>query len=68
MKKRNERKSNIVIKGISWKTENLKQEITEYIKKNIEVNVEIKRANKIEVRGSKEIIIAEINNRKKRIT
>lgn len=30
-------------------------------KKNIEVNVEIKRANKIEVRWSKEIIIAEIN-------
>lgn len=32
-KERNERKSNIVIKGVSWKTENLKQEITEYIKK-----------------------------------
>lgn len=54
-KERNERKNNIVIKGVSWKTENLKQEITEYIKDNIEVNVEIKRANKIEVRGSKEI-------------
>jgi len=60
-KERNERRNNIVIRGVSWKTENLEQEITEYIKENIEVNVEIKRAKKIEVRGSKEIIIAEIN-------
>lgn len=67
-KERNERKSNIVIKGVSWKTENLKQEITEYIKENIKVNVEIKRANKIEVRGSKEIIIAEINKWEERRT
>lgn len=42
-----------MIKGVSWKTENLKQEITEYIEDNIEVNVEIKRANKIEVRRRK---------------
>lgn len=60
-KERNERKNNIVIKGVSWMTENLKQEITKYIKDNIEIDVEIKRTNKIEVRGGKKIIIAEIN-------
>lgn len=38
-KEKNEKKSSIVIKGVNWKTENLKQEIMDS-KENI--NVEIK--------------------------
>lgn len=44
-----ERKNNIVIKGVRWQTKSLEQEITDYIK-DIEVEIEIKRANKIKLR------------------
>lgn len=38
-----------VIKGVRWQTKRLEQEITDYIK-DIEVQIEIKRANKIKLR------------------
>lgn len=57
---RKNRKNNIVIKGADLKLEKLKQEVEEYIKECLKVEVMVKKASKIRVGKRKNVVIAEI--------
>lgn len=45
-----ERKNNIIIKGIKWKTEDLGEEVEIFMKEELEIDVEIKEVKKIGVK------------------
>lgn len=52
-KERKDKKNNIVIKGLNWKTERLEQEVKEFVKDSVRVRIGIKKVSKIKLNGSK---------------
>ena len=60
-KKREKRKTNIVIRGV-WKEEETEKEVKEFIGKNIKTEEEIRETRKIKASGGKEIVIAKLEN------
>lgn len=65
-KERKKRKNNIVIKGIKWETENLGEKVRHYIKEDMKVEVDIKKATIIGKRDNRNIIVAEVDRWKQK--
>jgi len=62
-RERRERKNNIVIKGVKWReTERLDQEVKEFIRESLKVDVGVKKVRKIKINDNKKVMIAEIDN------
>ena len=59
-KERKDRKNNIILKGMNWKAESLEQEVEEYIRDNIKIIIEVKKANKITMGVGRSMVIAEL--------
>lgn len=56
-------KNNIIIRGINkWKDNRTEQEAKEMIKENLKIEVEIRKAFKIQARGNKCVVVAELEN------
>ena len=60
MKEKEQRRKNIVIKGVIWKEEDLGHAVKKFIKEEIKVEVRVKRAKKIKLKGNEEIVVAEL--------
>ncbi|XP_070162472.1 golgin subfamily A member 6-like protein 22 [Polyergus mexicanus] len=60
-KERKDKKNDIVIKGVNWEREKLEQEVEKYIKDSLKVNIVVKKANRIELNGNRNLVIAEID-------
>lgn len=56
-KEKFDRKNNIIIKGVEWETERLEQEVAKFMKEELEIEVEIKKVNKIGIKGKDSMII-----------
>jgi len=62
-RERKERKNNIVIKGMKWREmEKLDQEVKEFIRESLKVDVEVKKVRKIRINDNKNVMVAEIDN------
>jgi len=62
-RERRERKNNIVIKGVKWREmERLEQEVKEFIRESLKVDVEVKKVRKIRINDNKNIMVAEIDS------
>jgi len=49
-RERRERKNNIVIKGVKWReTKRLEQEVKEFIRESLKVDIEVKKVRKIRI-------------------
>lgn len=59
-KERADRKNNIVIREVNWDTERLEQAVEKFSKENLAVEVKVKKANKIRLNKSKNIVIAKL--------
>jgi len=56
-------KNNIIIKGVKWREiERLEQEVKEFIRESLKVDVEVKKVRKIRINDNKNIMVAEIDN------
>lgn len=60
-KERKGRKRNIIIKVVQGKEEDIEKEIKEFIKDNIEVEVELRKAKIMRSGGSRQIIVAKLS-------
>lgn len=54
------RKKNIVIKGVRWETGKIKQEVNKFMKENLDVMM--KKVYKLKTKENKEIIVAELDS------
>lgn len=60
-KEREDRKKNIVIKGVSWKRDRVEEEVSKVIKENLNVEVEVRKAYRIRIK-EKDIVIASLDS------
>lgn len=61
-KEREERRNNIIIKGMKWERENLKQEVTEFLEDNLKVKVKIGKIRKIRQYEGRNLVMAELES------
>lgn len=52
----------MVIKGVEWRAERLEQEIEEYIRKEVDVKIRVRRARKVWAKGSVYGVVAELGS------
>lgn len=61
-KDKGERRNRIVIRGVKWRKEKLEQEIVEFIRNKLKVNIGIKKAYMMGQREDRSITIAELDS------
>jgi hypothetical protein len=62
-KEREKRKNNIVIRGANkWEESKIEKETKEFIKNNLKIEVNINKAFKVQVRGGKCTVVAEVGS------
>lgn len=61
-REREERKNNIMIKGVGWENRMTAQEVCGYIKENLKIEVGVKRAYKVKTEENKSIVCASLDS------
>lgn len=61
-REREERKNNIIIKGVGWENGIIAQKVCEYIKENLKIEVGVKRAYKVKTKENKSIVCASLDS------
>jgi len=59
---REKRKNKIVIKGVTWRRENLALGVEEFIKDKLEIGIKVRRADMLTLRENRSMVIADIES------
>ncbi|XP_025998010.1 golgin subfamily A member 6-like protein 6 [Solenopsis invicta] len=64
-KDREKRKNNIIMRGVNkWEEDKIEQETKEFIKENLKIEVDIIKAYKVQSRGDKCTVVAEVGSKR----
>lgn len=63
---REDRKKNIVIKGLKWRRERVNEEVEQFIKENLNIEVGVENAYRLKINQDKEVVIAILDNWKQK--
>lgn len=61
-KERKKRKHNIVIKGVRWRGDDVKQEAKDFIQNEMKVEVNVTKATKMKLKGEEEMVVVRIGS------
>lgn len=61
-RERENRKKNVMIKGVRWETGKIEQEMNKFIKGNLDVEIAAKKVYKLKIKENKEIVVAELDS------
>ncbi|KAK1137421.1 hypothetical protein K0M31_001931 [Melipona bicolor] len=59
-RERETKRCNIVIKGATWRVDNIKQAVEDFIKDEVKAEVKVRTARKLKIKESEEMVMAEI--------
>lgn len=61
-RERENRKKNVVIKGVKWETRKIEQKVNKFMKENLDVEETAKKVYKVKIKENKEIVVTELES------